>query len=158
MKESTRTWNKLADHFDLRRKNPSPGVIANITETWHTLETFCPSSLKKSVLDFGCGTGALCEKLAELGHQVLGIDPSEKMIERAKEEKRYNIEYRVGSISSLKSEDLFNLITSMMVLQFIDDILPTLQVLSKHLKPEGIFWFSVHSPEYVNNSGRFTNI
>jgi ubiquinone/menaquinone biosynthesis C-methylase UbiE len=37
-----------------------------------------------SVLDVGCGTGALCSALHELGFVVTGIDPAVKMLDIAK--------------------------------------------------------------------------
>ncbi|MGN0812422.1 MAG: class I SAM-dependent methyltransferase [Candidatus Coproplasma sp.] len=37
------------------------------------------------VCDLGCGTGALTKKLAERGYNVIGIDASEQMLNRAKE-------------------------------------------------------------------------
>lgn len=39
----------------------------------------------KKVLDIGCGTGALTNQIAELGHDVTGIDQSLNMIHQAKE-------------------------------------------------------------------------
>jgi len=38
----------------------------------------------KRILDVGCGTGALCSVLNELGLKVTGIDPAEKMLRIAK--------------------------------------------------------------------------
>lgn len=37
-----------------------------------------------SVLDVGCGTGALCSALNEAGLSVIGVDPAEKMLAVAK--------------------------------------------------------------------------
>ncbi|MGX7264194.1 methyltransferase domain-containing protein [Enterococcus crotali] len=39
----------------------------------------------KKVLDIGCGTGELTSQMAELGHEVTGIDQSVNMIDQAKE-------------------------------------------------------------------------
>jgi len=36
------------------------------------------------IIDIGCGTGALCSAFNELGMEVTGIDPAEKMIQIAK--------------------------------------------------------------------------
>ncbi len=38
----------------------------------------------KTVLDVGCGTGALCAALFEKGFEVTGIDPSKNMLRTAK--------------------------------------------------------------------------
>lgn len=39
------------------------------------------------VLDLGCGTGIMTELLAEAGYDMIGIDQSEEMLERAAERK-----------------------------------------------------------------------
>lgn len=39
---------------------------------------------KQKILDIGCGTGSISVLLAELGHEVTGIDLSPKMIDLAK--------------------------------------------------------------------------
>lgn len=38
----------------------------------------------RSVIDIGCGTGALCKVLQEHGLKVIGIDPAESMLANAK--------------------------------------------------------------------------
>jgi SAM-dependent methyltransferase len=42
------------------------------------LTHICPAG---SVLDVGCGTGALAQRLSARGYQVTGVDPSEGMLE-----------------------------------------------------------------------------
>lgn len=39
----------------------------------------------KTVLDIGCGTGALCYVLYKNGLQVTGVDPAENMVQKSKE-------------------------------------------------------------------------
>jgi ubiquinone/menaquinone biosynthesis C-methylase UbiE len=34
----------------------------------------------ESIVDVGCGTGALCSVLSQMGHKVTGMDPAEKML------------------------------------------------------------------------------
>lgn len=38
----------------------------------------------KTIIDVGCGTGALCSALNEIGMKVTGIDPAEKMLRIAR--------------------------------------------------------------------------
>lgn len=45
------------------------------------------------ILDVGCGTGALCSVLHQRGHDVTGIDPSDRMLDVARR-KRENKEIR----------------------------------------------------------------
>jgi ubiquinone/menaquinone biosynthesis C-methylase UbiE len=55
------------------------------------------------ILDLGCGTGRFSEPLAAyFNAQVVGIDPSEKMLERAREKRRDDrVEYRLAPAEAL---------------------------------------------------------
>jgi len=61
----------------------------------------------KTVLDVGCGTGALCSVLNEKGLEVTGIDPAEKMLEiaRKKPENRTVRFARANVLEGLPFED-----------------------------------------------------
>lgn len=50
-----------------------------------SLPALLPSLADKRVVDLGCGEGWFCElALAEGARSVIGIDPSERMLERAR--------------------------------------------------------------------------
>ena len=54
---------------------------------WHQLQPLFPDVAGKRVLDLGCGYGWHCKYAAEQGaRQVLGLDLSQKMLERASRE------------------------------------------------------------------------
>jgi len=42
----------------------------------------------ESILDVGCGTGALCAVLSDLGMKVTGVDPADRMLGIAKRKSR----------------------------------------------------------------------
>ena len=47
---------------------------------------FVPQNAKQTILDLGCGTGILTAQLAELCNKVVGVDSSENMIDKARED------------------------------------------------------------------------
>jgi len=55
------------------------------------------------ILDLGCGTGRFSEGLAEkFDATVIGVDPSRKMLERARSKKRdYRVQYHHGQADSI---------------------------------------------------------
>src|SRR6185503_3129906 len=60
----------------------------------------------KRVLEIGCGNGRLTRRIANLGTQVIAIDPDRKLITTARKElpARYSerVRFRVGSAQELK--------------------------------------------------------
>jgi SAM-dependent methyltransferase len=55
----------------------------------HTLEPYLNCLDLKRILDLGCGTGRFSEALsAHFNAEVIGIDPSKKMLDRAREKAR----------------------------------------------------------------------
>ena len=64
----------------------------------------------KSVLDVGCGTGALLHAAREAGHvgRLCGLDPAEGMLQQAR--GRSDIEWRVGRLGPVTWEHEFDLI------------------------------------------------
>ena len=81
LQNSRHYWDTLAPSFD---DEPDHGLHDPIVrETWSSLlRGFLPYT-NATILDIGCGTGSLSVVLAELGHQVTGIDLSPSMISLA---------------------------------------------------------------------------
>lgn len=64
----------------------------------------------RSALDLGCGTGVLCETLAEHGIDTLGVDLSGDMIAIAKE-RAPRLSYDVADMVRFTPDRAFNLVT-----------------------------------------------
>ena len=99
----------------------------------------------RSVLDFGCGTGLLTEKISAQANYVVAIDPSEKMISVLTGKGLEN----VRAIQSELTQNLidtdeslrggFDIIVASSALAFVPDYLETLKLLKQLLKKEGSF-------------------
>ena len=95
---------------------------------------------KLRVLDIGCGTGRYCELLAKRGATVVGIDPSEKMLEcaRAKITPDCKFDLRLGKIEDANFPDnQFNLIVSALTVGHILDLEPVIRKINRLLKSKG---------------------
>lgn len=139
-------WDELSEHFDTNRADPDPGVVANMERTWALLLPWLPAA--GSLLDFGCGTGALCRRLHRRGLDVWGLDPSGAMLGVARRHSPRAIHY-VSDLGELPRGAVFELITASMVLQFVPDVPAVLAPLLERLRPGGTLWFSVHHPAYI---------
>ncbi|WP_374942924.1 bifunctional 2-polyprenyl-6-hydroxyphenol methylase/3-demethylubiquinol 3-O-methyltransferase UbiG [Sphingomonas sp.] len=78
----------------------------------------------RSALDIGCGAGLLCEPLARLGAQVMGIDAAPENIVVADQHARgggLDIAYRAGGVAALAADERFDLVTCMEVIEHVVD-------------------------------------
>jgi len=115
-----------------------------------------------NVLDFGCGTGRLTERMSPIVSRVLAIDSSEKMISVLENKQLKNVETLAVELSkeSIRANDLlhskFDLIVASSVCAFLPDYESTLLLLKGLLKPNGIFvqWDWLKSNE--NSTTGFT--
>ncbi len=93
------------------------------------------------VLDIGCGAGLLCEPLARLGAQVIGIDPSETNIAVAKlHASRSNlpIDYRATTVEQLDPRERFDVVLAMEVVEHVADLALFMDRCAALLKPQGL--------------------
>ena len=71
---------------------------------------------EKIYLDIGCGTGNYTNEFHRLGFEFIGIDPSQKMLEKAKL-KNENIDWRIGTAeeTQLPNESVDGVIASLTI-------------------------------------------
>jgi ubiquinone/menaquinone biosynthesis C-methylase UbiE len=93
----TGVWDVSSETYDSQEGH---GIQSETErEAWKRhFKSLLPSG-KLEVLDVGCGTGEIGLLFAELGHQVTGLDLSEKMLAKAREKaskKAFDITFRKG--------------------------------------------------------------
>src|SRR3954447_19174020 len=73
------------------------------------------------VVDLGCGTGELTRRLADVlpGSNVLGIDNSPQMLERAEKEARPGLRFELAAIESVRGE--WDLVFSHAAIHWLED-------------------------------------
>ena len=95
-----------------------------------------------SVLDIGSGGGLLCEPLARLGAQVVGIDPSERNMQVARVHAGQSglaIDYRVTTAEALAATgEQFDLVLSMEVVEHVDNVPLFMRSCAELVKPGGL--------------------
>jgi 2-polyprenyl-3-methyl-5-hydroxy-6-metoxy-1,4-benzoquinol methylase len=98
-----------------------------------------------TVLDVGCGNGIISRGLGRKGFNVLGIDVSEKAIEKAKSLNDLpNVNFQVVSAEQLSvSTEKYHAVVCSEVLEHLQEPQKLLSVLYKSLKNEGVLIVTV---------------
>ncbi len=132
-------WDEYAENWDVDptveeyAKNAFSELLDNININGLT------------VLDFGCGTGALTQLMSPTVKSIVAIDPSSEMIKHLDKKALNN----VSSISDYLSKELvqnlpelenkFDLIVASSVCGFLPDYEATLSLLKSLIKEGGVF-------------------
>ncbi len=132
-------WDEYAENWDVDptveeyAKNAFSALLQNININGLT------------VLDFGCGTGALTQLMSPTAKSIVAIDPSSEMIKHLDKKALNN----VSSISDYLSKELvqslpefknkFDVIVASSVCGFLPDYEATLSLLKSLLKDGGVF-------------------
>ncbi len=95
-------------------------------------------------LDLGCGCGPAAIELARMGHHVLGVDLSESMIRRGRENaERAGVtsycDFRAADFHSLDlGEHRFDVIVALGFIEYFDDPVPVLERMRSVLADSGV--------------------
>ncbi|MFD0776661.1 class I SAM-dependent methyltransferase, partial [Streptomonospora algeriensis] len=88
------------------------------------------------ILDAGCGTGELAAALADAGAEVVGVDSSPEMIDRARE-RFPHLDLRLADLRELDVEPGFDAVLSNAVLHWIPEAPAAAASMAAALRPGG---------------------
>ncbi len=139
-------WNPAGSSAMLHRLNPVRlGFIREAVDMhWGgDIENAKPLAGKRA-LDVGCGAGLLCEPLARLGAEVTGVDASPQNTQAAAahaDGAGLDIRYIPGELGAAGLGH-FDLVTSMEVIEHVEDKQAFAVQLAAHLAPGGLMVLS----------------
>ena len=137
-------WDPDGKFKPLHKFNPIriSYIKENIISTFNLQKS--DGSLKGiKILDIGCGGGLLSEPMARMGADVFGIDASDKNINIAKlhaEKNKLKIKYFCSSPENFKTDNKFDVILNMEIIEHVKDVDFFLKSCSKFLKKNGIMF------------------
>jgi ubiquinone/menaquinone biosynthesis C-methylase UbiE len=98
----------------------------------------------KDVLECGCGTGLVLERIAQFARRGEGIDLSPKMLEFA---KKRGLSVREGSVTDLPFDDAsFDVTCSFKVLAHVPDLAKALKEMARVTRPGGVILAELYNP------------
>lgn len=132
-------WDEYAENWDV---DPSVEQYAKNAFS-ELLDSININGL--TVLDFGCGTGALTQLMSPSVESIVAIDPSSEMIKLLDKKALNNVTSICDYLSSElvqnfpELENKFDLIVASSVCGFLPDYEMTLSLLKSLLKKDGLF-------------------
>ena len=138
-------------HFDEIAEVYDESLPAHVVEHYLAKRTayvaaLCPPG---RVLDVGCGTGALAARLADRGYRVVGVDPSEGMLEVMRS-RRPGLEAVAASGTALPfGDDEFDLVLTVAALHHVAEpqaVRQTLGEMTRVSRPAGRILIWDHNP------------
>lgn len=136
-------YNRFAANYENHRGTNDPGGYHALLDELEAdfVEKYGRGG---NILEVGCGTGLVLERLARFAHHAVGIDVSEGMLEKA---KARGLDVRQGSALDLPFEDAsFDLTCSFKVLAHIPEITRVLSEMARVTKPGGMILAEFYNP------------
>lgn len=139
----TSLFDQYAEHFD----EHLTGVLAYKTPA------FVDAAIRRHIgaigvdtIDLGCGTGLCGPYLRPYSRSLVGVDLSEKMLEKARERKLYDGLECAELVAFLSGQvECCDLIVAADVFVYIGDLRPAFSAAHDALRPNGLFCFSVEA-------------
>lgn len=107
---------------------------------------------RNTILDLGCGTGALTELMAAKGYDMIGIDNSQEMLQIAMEKRQrsgYDILYLLQDMREFELYGtvgaVISVCDSLNYLLSEEELLTTFKLVDNYLYPEGLFIFDFNT-------------
>jgi 2-polyprenyl-6-hydroxyphenyl methylase/3-demethylubiquinone-9 3-methyltransferase len=139
-------WNPTGKFKPLHKFNPVrlnyikekvSGHFGRDSKATDTFKGLC-------ILDIGCGGGLLCEPMARLGAEIVGVDASATNINVATlhaEQSGLTIDYRATTAEALSAQgETFDVILNMEVVEHVSDVPLFLSECAKMLRPGGLMF------------------
>lgn len=130
-----------------------PSSLSDYTGRQRVLE-LCEPVKGKRILDLGCGEGYCSRILRNRGAEVLGVDISPQMIERAREAEEideFGIDYAVHDAASMRlGEAQFDMVVAVFLFNYlnVEQMRKTMSNVHSTLRSGGHFVFAVPHPAF----------
>lgn len=140
-------WNNVAQWYDNYLEGDDTYQAAVIAP--NLLRLIDPKKGKR-ILDVACGQGYFARLCAEKGAEVIGVDQSAALIEKAKTQAGEKELYIVGNAETLDAYKLesFDTVFSVLALENIKNIAAVMEGIQQVVRPDGKVVFVLLHPAF----------
>ncbi len=161
-------FDKYADYFEDHLNNQLEYCVPELVESFlNKHKSFLATD---KVLEIGCGTGLVAERLQALIGTIDGLDISQEMLGKARARNIYSRLLQADfTTSDITIDSDYSLIIAADVLNYQGQLSPVFENVKRWLSADGAFIFTVeksessnialratgrfqHSPEYINRT------
>jgi predicted TPR repeat methyltransferase len=157
-------FDNFADNFDAKLQKldyRAPGLVAALLG-----KVLATPAAALDMLDAGCGTGLCGPLLRPYARQLVGVDLSANMVDKARQRGVYDA-LEVGELTAhlAASEARWDAIVCADTLCYFGDLVPVMRAAAGALRPRGHLVFTVERAEpaqaeggyHLNPSGRYSH-
>ena len=135
------------------------GYLFELLKEYDVDENAGNSYQNKIVLDMGCGTGNITQRLAAKGYDMIGIDNSAEMLNVAME-KRGDDSSILYLLQDMRAFELYGTVAAVVsvcdsinyVTEY-EDLVQVFLLVNNYLDPEGVFIFDLKTAAYYRQIG-----
>ncbi|MFZ1864028.1 MAG: class I SAM-dependent methyltransferase [Polyangiales bacterium] len=137
--ETRRYYDDFSKSYDRSRRTGYHRMIDDLE-----LEVLAPYAKGARVLELGCGTGLILERVAPIAREAMGIDLSEGMAGRA---RARGLPVRIGDIHDLPfDDDRFDLTYALKVLAHVPEVERAIREAVRVTRPGGFVLLELYNP------------
>jgi ubiquinone/menaquinone biosynthesis C-methylase UbiE len=141
--ETRAYYDEFSKSYEKHRRPNDPGGYHALLDDLE-IELVARYGTGKDVLECGCGTGLILDRVREFARRAAGIDLSPGMLEKA---KARGLDVREGSVTALPFEDAsFDVTCSFKVLAHVPDIGKALAEMARVTRPGGVVLAEFYNP------------
>ena len=152
-------FGDYAKYYDLLYRDKNYDGEAEFVDG--LLRAYAPAA--RTLLELGCGTGALAVRLAERGYDVHGVDISDSMLSRGRERAAgldssigHRVQFSQGDLRTVRIPRVFDaVISTFHVISYqttAESLAAAFRTAKEHLRPGGVFLFDFwYGPAVVSS-------
>lgn len=147
---------EVGTEYSPERINPGKSDWKLELQDMSSYQYFQPLCRKKKVLEAGCGVGEGTYVLSRLASNITAIDKDFTAIAYAeKHYKKENIEYKQLDFMEFKTDEKFDRIYSIGVIEQVDDFEKYIEKLKSHLSEDGLLIISTANKNVLSPDSEF---